>query len=103
MEARIALADTLDRVTSRRLPALEWLAAMNAPRPADITLSRAAFGDATVRATGRAGSMGSLNAWLAALRADKAFARVEAPVLRATGEQVNFELILTPRARATGR
>lgn len=103
VESRIALADTLDRVTSRRLPALEWLAAMNLSRPADITLARAAFADGAVTATGRAGSMGSLNVWLAALRADPAFATVETPVLRAAGDRVTFELRLAPRRAAPAR
>lgn len=96
-EAETTLLTTLDRVTERRLPALERLALINNSRPDGVTLTRATFADAEVRATGTARSMGELNTWLATLRKNPAFTAVETPSIRSASDRTTFELRVTAK------
>lgn len=96
-EAESTLLSTLDRVTERRLPALERLAIINTSRPDNVTLTRATFTDGEVRVTGTAKSMGDLNTWLSALRKEPAFSAVETPSIRSAADRTTFELRITAK------
>ena len=101
-EANAAILETLSRVTDRRAPLLERLAALNEPRPDAVWLRRVVLDDKSVMATGQAHSMESLNGWLAALRSAKDFSDVATPRITATGQSVSFELRAVP-AKTTGK
>ena len=96
-EAEATLLSTLDRVTERRLPALERLATLNISRPDSVTLTRATFTDGEVRATGTAKSMGDLNTWISVLRKEPAFSAVETPSIRSASDRTTFELRITAK------
>lgn len=95
VEAKAALLDTLGKVTDRRTPQLEWMAALNEVRPDTVWLRRIAVDDKGVTAAGTARSMESLNGWLAALRKSKDFSEVAAPRITTAGQVVSFDLRVT--------
>lgn len=104
-EGKAALLDTLGKVTDRRTPQLEWMAALNAVRPDSVWLRRIAVDDKGVTASGNARSMESLNGWLSALRKSKDFTEVTAPRITTAGQIVSFDLRMTsvkPRIQNKG-
>lgn len=95
VEAKAALLDTLGKVTDRRAPQLEWMAALNEVRPDSVWLRRIAADDKGLIASGNARSMEALNGWLSALRKSKDFTEVTAPRITTAGQVVSFDLRVT--------
>lgn len=91
-EAKAATLDALAKVTDRRPPQLEWLAALNETRPDSVRLRRVTADTRSLSAAGTAASMEALNGWLAGLRRNRGFERIDTPRITNAGNRVTFEL-----------